>query len=78
MHHVQAEQERTEDIRVTKEYVQMIDKQDEERNNFFKNNMRKPNEATKMQVENVLKEMECKRKFEEERILYYGTEKERK
>jgi len=72
------EQERNDDIRITKEYTQIIDRQDQERNNFFKNKLRLPNEASAQLVENVLKSMEIKRKYDDERIQNYEKEKERK
>ncbi len=72
------EQEKMNDIKITSEYSKMIDRQDNERNNFFKNKMRMPNEVTRQLVEDVLKDMEEKRRLEEERILQYNKNKEKK
>jgi membrane-bound lytic murein transglycosylase len=71
-------QEKKDDVKVTGEYTEMINRQDDERNNFFSNKMRKPNEVTKQLVQDVLNNMEEKRQLEDQKILYYGNEKERK
>lgn len=74
----EVELERLEDIKVTKNNIQRIDKQDQERNNLFINKMRKPNPVTHDLIQNVLKEMELKKKFDEEKILQYEAERDKK
>lgn len=74
----EVELERLEDIKVTKKNLQIIDKQDHERNNFFINKMRKPNPVTQNLIQNVLKELELKKKFDEEKILQYEAERDKK
>lgn len=70
--------EKQDDIKCSAEYGRILDKQDIERNTFFKNKMRIPNEVAGQMIENVLKDMDAKKRLEEEKIYYYGIEKEKK
>lgn len=70
--------EREEDIRATEEYTKILDKQENDRKEYFKNIERCANSFMSQAVGTVLKEMDDKNKDEEERMKNYLNEKERR
>ena len=73
------EKERLEDINAQIEYGKMLDKQEKERADYFKDRERKGNTFISLMVENVIKEQEMKnqkldetlRKYQEKKDLLY-------
>ena len=70
------ERERLTDIRASGEYAKVIDRQDQERNEYFKKIERNANNFINKMAENVMCEMENKNKDEEQKMKAYLQEKE--
>jgi len=70
--------EREDDIRCTDEYTKILDKQENDRKEYFKNIERCANSFMSQAVGTVLKEMDDKNKDEEERMKNYLNDKERR
>jgi len=68
--------ERLEDIKICEEYAQVLDKQEQDRANYFKNKEKKANEFSKKMADTVIKDMEERFKREEENIRKYQQEKD--
>jgi hypothetical protein len=68
--------EREEDIQICDEYAQVLDKQEKDRENYFKNKERKANEFSKKMADTVIKDMEDRFKREEADIRKYQGEKD--
>jgi len=71
-----AEKERLQDIKATEEYARILDKQEKDRENFFKNKEKKAMEFMSKMAQTVIKDMDDKMKREEEAIRRYQIEKE--
>ena len=74
----QLKKERDEDVRCTKEYAKILEKQENERNEYFNRIERNSNNFMSKMVETVIKEMDGKNKDEEERMRKYLSDKERR
>jgi len=70
-----AEKERLQDIKATEEYARILDKQEKDRENFFKNKEKKAMEFMSKMAQTVIKDMDDKMKREEEAIRRYQIEK---
>ena len=70
--------EKEEDVQLCVEYAKVLDKQEKDRENYFKNKEMKANDFSKQMAETVIKEMDDKTKREEECIRRYQHEKELK
>ena len=70
------ERERLSDIRATEEYAKVLDRQEQERTEYFKKIERNANNFINKMAENVIYEMENKNKEEEEKMKTYLQEKE--
>jgi len=70
--------EREEDIRATEEYTKILDKQENDRKEYFKNIERCSNSFMSKMVGTVLKEMDDKNKDEEDRMKNYLNDKEKR
>ena len=68
--------EKEEDVQLVEEYAKVLDKQEKDRENYFKNKEKKANDFSKLMTETVIKEMDDKTKREEECIKKYLLEKE--
>ena len=74
----QLKKERDEDVRCTKEYAKILEKQENERKEYFNRIERNSNNFMSKMVETVIKEMDGKNKDEEERMRKYLSDKERR
>jgi hypothetical protein len=70
------ERERLNDIKSTEEYAKVLDRQEQERNEYFKKIERNANNFINKMAENVINEMEYKNKEEEQKMKTYLEEKE--
>ncbi len=70
------EKERQEDIQAQIEYGKMLDKQEKERADYFKDRERKGNTFISLMVENVIKEQEMKNQKLDETIRRYQQQKD--
>jgi len=70
--------EKLDDIKATKEYGRIMDRQEQERVDYFKRIERNANNFVNKMSETVLKEVDRKNKDEEDRMKNYLDEKERK
>ena len=70
------ERERLNDIRATGEYAKVLDRQEQERIDYFKKIERNANNFINKMAENVICEMENKNKEEEQKMKAYLQEKE--
>jgi len=57
-----AEKERLQDIKATEEYARILDKQEKDRENFFKNKEKKAMEFMSKMAQTVIKDMDDKMK----------------
>jgi hypothetical protein len=73
-----AKKEKEDDIRASEEYGMIIQKQDNERIEYFKNIERNSYGFMTKSVEDSLKEIERKHKEEEEKIRQYIIDKEKR
>jgi len=64
----QAKAEQELDIKNNIDMIKSYDRREVERNNFFENKRRIPNENTKKLLENAMKEFENNKKIEQEKI----------
>jgi len=69
---------REEDIKACEEYSKILDKQENDRANYFKMREKKQNECMSRMVENVIKGQNEKDKKELENILRYQDEKNKR
>jgi len=67
--------EREEDVKICEDNAKVLDKQEKDRENYFKNKERKANEFSKKMAETVIKDMEDRFKGEEEAIRKYQHER---
>ena len=74
MQHLQRERE--DDVKACEEYARVLDKQEKERENYFKNKEKKSNEFSKKMADTVIRDMEEKLTREEQNIRKYQLEKE--
>ena len=72
------QREREDDIKCQVEYSRVLDKQEQERAEYFKSKERKGNTFTSYMVENVIKEQEAKNKKLNATIDKYQAEKDKK
>lgn len=72
----QIKKEKEDDVRATQEYAKILEKQENERKEYFNKIERNSNSFMSKMAETVLKEMQLKSKEEEERIQRYLSEKE--
>lgn len=72
------ERERLSDIKATEEYAKVLDRQEQERNEYFKRIERNANNFVNKMAETVLSSIEAKNKEEEERMRLFLIEKERR
>jgi len=72
------QREREDDIKCQVEYARVLDKQEQERAEYFKSKERKGNTFTSYMVENVIKEQEAKNKKLNATIDKYQAEKDKK
>jgi hypothetical protein len=70
--------EREDDIRAAEEYTKVLEKQEQERVEYFAKIERNSNSFMKQMVDTVLKDMDNKNKDEELRMTRYLQEKERR
>jgi uncharacterized protein YdiU (UPF0061 family) len=70
--------DREEDIQIMKEFAQVLDKQEQDRTEYFKSIERNANNFISKMAGTVLKERNDKNKEDEERMNNYLTEKERR
>jgi hypothetical protein len=70
--------EREEDVRCTEEYARILEKQENERKEYFKRIERNANNFTAKMVDTVLKDMSDRNKEEEEKMKKYLVEKEKR
>jgi hypothetical protein len=74
----QLRKERAEDIQIMDEYAKVLDKQEQDRAEYFKRIERNANNFMSMMGGTVLKEQNERNKAEEDRMNYYLAERERK
>ena len=74
----QLEQERELDLQACREYARVLDKQEKDRNDYFKVRSLKSNEFMSKMIDTVLKDIDNKNKLEEEAIRKYEIEKDKK
>ncbi len=74
----QLKKERDDDVRCTKEYAKILEKQENERKEYFNRIERNSNNFMSKMVETVIKDMDGKNKDEEERMKKYLSDKERR
>jgi len=74
----QLKKERDEDVRCTQEYAKILEKQENERKEYFNRIERNSNNFMSGMVKTVLKEMDVKNKDEEDRMKKYLSDKERR
>jgi len=67
--------EREEDVKTCEDNAKVLDKQEKDRENYFKNKERKANEFSKKMADTVIKDMEDRFKKEEEAIRKYQHER---
>lgn len=70
--------EREDDIKAMEEYAKILEKQENERKEYFNRIERNSNSFMSKMVETVLKDMDGKNKEEEEKMKKYMEEKERR
>ena len=70
--------EREEDIKICEEYAKVLDKQEKDRENYFKTKEKKADDFSKKIAETVIKSLEERQKTEEENIKRYQFDKELK
>lgn len=70
--------EREDDVRCTEEYAKILEKQENERKEYFKKIERNSNNFTAKMVDSVIKDMQQKNKDEEEKMKNYLAEKEKR
>jgi hypothetical protein len=70
------ERERLNDIKSTEEYAKVLDRQEQERIEYFKKIERNANNFINKMAENVINEMDYKNKEEEQKMKTYLEEKE--
>lgn len=73
----QLKREREEDVRCTQEYAKILEKQENDRKEYFARIERNSTAFMGGAVQNVLRNMENKNKQEEERMNNYLSEKEK-
>ena len=74
----QLKKERDEDVRCTQEYAKILEKQENERKEYFNRIERNSNNFMSGMVKTVLKDMDVKNKDEEDRMKKYLSDKERR
>ena len=74
----QLKKERDEDVRCTQEYAKILEKQENERKEYFNRIERNSNNFMSNMVKTVLKDMDVKNKDEEDRMKKYLSDKERR
>ena len=72
---VNLQREREDDVRACEEYARVLDKQEKDRENYFKNKEKRSNEFSKKMSDTVIKDMEEKQIREEQNIRKYVLEK---
>ena len=72
------QKERQDDIRLAEEYTKLLDKQEEERANYFKNKQKQQNQFMQIMSNTVIKEQESKLKEEDEKIRLHQQLKDAK
>jgi hypothetical protein len=70
--------EREEDVRCTEEYARILEKQENERKEYFKRIERNANNFTSKMVDTVLKDMNDRNLEEEEKMKKFLIEKEKR
>lgn len=73
-----ANREREDDIKAQVEYAKMLDRQEQERADYFKSKEKKGNTFTNMMIENVVKDKEEKEKKLLDTINKYQADKDRR
>jgi len=72
------ERERLDDIKATEEYAKVLDRQEQERIEYFKRIERNGNNYINKMAENVLANIQAKNKEEEDRMRTFLSEKEKR
>ena len=72
----QAEIERLEDIRAQEEYTRMLQKQEQDRADEFKNREKRAQKFMNRMADTVIKKMDQKQATEDDKIRRYELEKE--
>lgn len=72
------EKERLSDIKSTEDYAKVLDRQEQERNEYFKRIERNANNYINKMADTVISSIEAKNKEEEERMRLFLIEKERR
>ena len=72
------EQERELDLLACKEYARVLDKQEKDRNDYFKIRSLKTSEYMTNMIDTVLKDINNKNKSEEEMIKKFELEKDKR
>jgi len=70
------QREREDDVKACEEYARVLDKQEKERENYFKNKEKRSNEFSKKMADTVIKDMEEKLTREEQNMRKYQLDKE--
>jgi len=68
--------EREEDVKICEEYAKVLDKQEKDRENYFKTKEKKADDFSKKLADTVIKDLEERQKKEEKNIKKYQFEKE--
>jgi hypothetical protein len=74
----QLRKERAEDIQIMDEYAQVLDKQEQDRAEYFKRIERNANNFMSLMAGSVLKEQNERNKSAEDRMNQYLAEKEKR
>ena len=72
------EKERLSDIRSTEEFVRVLDRQDQERNEYFKKIERNANNFVNKNATTVLNDLEINKKDDDDKMKNYLAEKEKR
>ncbi len=72
------QKEREDDIRACEEYSKILEKQERDRENYFKDREKRQNQIMNRMVETVIKDLGEKQRKEEETIKKYQDEKNKK
>lgn len=73
-----AQKAKEEDIKLAEEYTKLLDKQEEDRANYFKNKQKQQNQFMQIMSNTVIKEQESKLKEELDKIRLHQQKKNEK
>ena len=74
----EARKERVQDIKFMDDYTKILEKQEKDRADYFKNCEDRQKDAMNRMVENVIKQQDLKAKQDEENMIRYQKEKDQK